>query len=120
MACNACEASFQAGMPIAITINTSGPNALLYVSNQGLNIALIRQIVVCYEEPNGDSGFLVLRAPPEAISWIYPSTYLDANFSALYYEFTKLPAGTLLQAQADYIEITGRSRSCSATTQVIK
>ncbi|HEX8152652.1 MAG TPA: hypothetical protein VF698_05980 [Thermoanaerobaculia bacterium] len=102
-------------MDIVVSIVKSGTTALLYVQNQGRNIALIRRIVLCYQTPGGGSGLLFLRAAPDGISWIYPSTYIEPGLTALYYQLTNLPAGTLVQAQAEYIEIDGRSRSCPQT-----
>ena len=107
MACNTCETSFQSATPVVISIVKSGTTALIYVQNQGRNIAHMRRIIVC---TSGGSTFY-LRPPPSPISWSGPE-YLEPNTTSLYYSFTP-PAGTEVQAQAEYIEITGRSRSCS-------
>jgi hypothetical protein len=115
MACNACETGFQSYQTIVPTIQRSGTTALLYVSNQGRNIVHIRRILLCYASPGGGSGTLYLRAAPDAISWIYPSTFLETGITALYYQLTNLTRGTIVQAQVEYIEIEGRSRSCPET-----
>lgn len=111
MACNTCETSFQSAQSVVVTIQRSGSTALVYVANQGRNIALIRRILLCYTGGRSNS-VLYLRPPPDQISWIYPSTYLEPGISALYYQFGNVPTGTLVQAQAEYVEIEGRSRSC--------
>jgi len=115
MACNSCETGFQSYQTVVVSIVKSGANALLYVQNQGRNIVLIRRILLCYQLPSGGSGTLYLRAAPDAISWTYPSTYLETGITALYYTLSNLASGTVVQAQAEYTEIDGRSRSCAQT-----
>ena len=114
MACNSCETGFQAYESVVVSIVKSGSNALLHVNNQGRNIVLIRRILLCYQLPTGGSGMLYLRAA-DAISWTYPSTYLETGITALYYTLSNLAAGTIVQAQAEYTEIDARSRSCAQT-----
>ena len=115
VACNACETGFQGYQTIVVTIQKSGNNALLYVGNQGRNIVLLRRILLCWTNPAGGTTTLYLRAPPDPISWTYPSTYLETGITALYYQLNNLPAGVIVQAQAEYVEIEGRSRSCPQT-----
>jgi hypothetical protein len=100
---------------VVVSIVKSGSNTLLYASNQGRNIVLIRRILLCYQTPGGGTGTLYLRAAPDTISWTYPSTYLETGITALYYTLTGLAAGTIVQAQAEYTEIDARSRSCAQT-----
>jgi hypothetical protein len=114
MACNTCETGFQSYQTLVATIQKSGSTALLYVGNQGRNIALIRRILLCYQTATG-SGTLYLRAAPEGITWTYPITYLETGITALFYQLTGLPAGAIVQAQVEYIEIEGRIRSCAET-----
>lgn len=114
MACNSCETGFQGYQSVVVSIVKSGSNALLYLNNQGRNIVLIRRILLCYQT-GGGSGTLYLRAAPDAISWTYPSTYLETGITALYYTLSGLAAGTIVQAQAEYTEIDARSRSCALT-----
>jgi hypothetical protein len=115
MACNNCETGFQGAQSIVVSIQKSGSNANLYVQNQGRNAVLIRRILLCYQRPGGGTTTLFLRAAPQAITWIYPLTYLEQGIIALYYQLTNLAAGTIVQAQAEYVEIDGRSRSCAET-----
>lgn len=110
MACNSCENQFQGYQSIVVSIQKSGSNALLYVQNQGRNIVMIRRILLCYTT-NGGWGMLYLRPPPDPISWTYPSAYLETGITALYYKLNASNA-KIVQAQAEYIEIDGRSRSC--------
>ncbi len=114
MACNNCETAFQGARSVVASILKSGTKAILYVQNQGKNVVLIRRILLCYSG-QGFSGMLYLRAAPDQISWSYPTTYLEPGITAAYYQLATLPAGTIVQAQAEYIEIEGRSLSCAET-----
>ena len=115
MACNSCESGFQSYQTVVASIHKSGSNAFLYVSNQGKNIVLIRRILLCIQYPNGGTLTLYLRAAPDQISWTYPSSYLETGITALYYTLNNLAAGAIVEAQAEYTEIDGRSRSCPET-----
>lgn len=112
MSCNRCEETFQQYQSVVVSIQTSGSTANLYVQNRGRNIVLIRRVLLCYATESG-WGTLYLRAAPDAISWVYPSTYLEQGITALYYQLNVANA-RIVQAQAEYVEIDGRSRSCAA------
>jgi len=114
MTCNSCETTFQGSQTLVVSVAKSGTSAVLSVGNQGRNIALITRILLCMSHA-GRTTVLYLRAPPAPISWIYPSPYLEPGTIATYYIWNGLAAGSLVQAQAEYVEIEGRSRSCHAT-----
>lgn len=114
MACNNCETGFQAPQSVVVSIQKSGSNANLYVQNQGRNAILIRRILLCIQTP-AVTSILYLRAAPQGITWIYPLSNLEQGILALFYQLSNLPGGTIVQAQAEYIEFDGRSRSCSET-----
>lgn len=114
MTCNSCETTFQGSQTLVVTTAQSGTSAVLTVGNQGRNIVLIRRILLCALQSWGTS-VLYLRAPPDGISWMYPSTYLEPGITATYYIWNGLAAGSLVQAQAEFVEIEGRSRSCPTT-----
>ena len=115
MACNNCETGFQQYQTIVVSIVKSGTSALLYVGNQGRNIAQMTRILLCYQTPSGGTTTLYLRPPGQPITWTYPSATLETGITALYYTLTNLPAGTIVQAQAEYVEVQDRSRSCPQT-----
>jgi hypothetical protein len=115
VACNPCETGFQGYQTLIVSIQKSGNNALLYIGNQGRNIVLLRRVLLCSTSPTGGTLTLYLRPPPDPISWIYPSAYLETGITALYYRLMNQPTGAIVQAQAEYIEIEGRSRSCPQT-----
>ncbi|HKP74516.1 MAG TPA: hypothetical protein VJT67_03190 [Longimicrobiaceae bacterium] len=112
MACNQCETTFQGAQSVVVSIQRSGTTGNLYVQNQGRNIVMIRRILFCYTTPTG-YGVLYLRPPPDGIAWTYPTAFLEPGITALYYSLNIANVQTF-QAQAEYIEIEGRSRSCAA------
>ena len=113
MGCNDCEMSLQFSQAVAVEVQKSGSKALLYIKNQGKNIVLLRRILLCAASP-GSFTMLLLRSAPDPISWLPSSPYLELSSPVLFYVWNDIPPGTIVQAQADYIEITGRSRSCPA------
>jgi hypothetical protein len=114
MACNTCETGFQQYQSVVVSIVKSGTTALLYVSNQGRNIVAISRILLCVTTGSG-GGTLYLRPPGQPITWMYPYATLETGTTALYYQLTGMAAGTIVQAQAEYVEVEGRSRSCPTT-----
>jgi hypothetical protein len=114
MTCNICETTFQGSQTLVVSVARSGTSAVLSIANQGRNIALISRILLCMSHA-GASNVLYLRAPPNPVSWMYPSAYLEPGITATFYIWNGLAAGSLVQAQAEYVEIEGRSRSCSTT-----
>ena len=114
MACNNCENNFQNEMSLLLTITKSGSSAQLFVKNQGKNAVEIRRILLCYTTGNSTSTYY-LRAAPQSITWLYPLTYLEQGIQWMFYQLNNLPAGAVVQAQAEYIEFDGRSRSCTLT-----
>jgi hypothetical protein len=59
------------------------------------------------------TGSVLYLRYPDGITWTYPSTYLEPGITALYYTLTGVAASSVVQAQAEYIEIEGRARSCT-------
>jgi len=114
MTCNSCETTFQGAQTLVVSVAKSGSSAVLSIGNQGRNIALISRILLCVSARWGTS-VLYLRPPPDPISWMYPSAYLEPGITATYYILNGLAAGSIVQAQAEYVEIEGRSRSCPTT-----
>ncbi len=115
MACNACETSFQSSQTLVVTVIKNGSNATLWMQNQGRNAVLIQRVLLCATSPGGFTTTLFLRPPPELISWTPGSRYLEVGIGANYFTLTGLSPGTIVQAQAEYIEIEGRARSCPTT-----
>jgi hypothetical protein len=109
MACNPCEVGFQQYQSLVVSIIPTTGGGYVWLQNQGRNIILIKRIILCV----GGSTFY-LRPPSQPISWLWPYDTLETNTSANFYVFTA-PSGTLVEAQAEYVELEGRSRSCRVT-----
>jgi hypothetical protein len=112
MTCNACEVSFQGTQSLVVNVVKSGTSAVVSATSQGKNIVMIRRVILCASYPGGGQSLWFLRPPPDPITWMYPSAYFEPVIGATLYVLNGLPAGTVVQAQAEYIEIDGRSRSC--------
>jgi hypothetical protein len=112
MACNGCETNFQGSQTLVVNVAKSGSSAVLRVANQGRNIVLIRRILLCLTNAGGGYYVYYLRAPPDPISWIPHTTYLEPESGGTFYIWKNLPTGSIVQAQAEYVEIEVRSRSC--------
>jgi hypothetical protein len=115
MTCNTCETNFQGSQTVILSVIKSGTNVLLYVQNQGRNIVQLRRVLLCSALPGGGSWVLFLRPSPDQISWVYPSAFVEPGLTALLYTLSGASAGSIVQAQAEYIELDGRGRSCSLT-----
>src|SRR5262245_26248318 len=112
MACSTCDTNFHTHQTLVLSLRRTAGSMLLYAQNQGRNIVLIRRILLCYTLPDSTGGMLYLRPPPAGMSWVYPSEFLEQGLTALYYQLT-VPKGTFVEAQAEYVEVDGRSKSCA-------
>jgi hypothetical protein len=119
MTCNICETNFQDSQTLVVSVEKSGTRALLYVRNQGRNIVQINRILLCVEYAGGGATIMYLRPPPGSLSWLHPSASLEPGWTVLFYILNGVPIRSIVQAQAEYIEIEGRSRSCPATFQIV-
>jgi len=108
MACNNCEVGFQSTQSLVVSVTRSGTTITLTMGNQGRNILLIRRVLLCL------GGTVLYLRYPDGITWMYPSTYLEPGTTATYYIASGVAATAVAQAQAEYIEIEGRARSCVA------
>lgn len=115
MACNNCETFFQGSQTVVVSIVKLGTTMELFVQNQGRNIVQLRRILLCSFAPGRGASVLFLRPPPETFSWLNNSAFLEPSTTALFFRLHNIPAGIVMQAQAEYIEIEARSRSCPTT-----
>jgi hypothetical protein len=112
MACNWVENIFNENESLVVTIDVGGTSATLRLQNTGRNILDIRRILLGYVLPGGAGGVLYLRPPGLPITWSHPRQTLEQGTGFPYYTLTGLPAGTIVQAQAEYTEVQARARSC--------
>lgn len=117
MACNPCEKSFQGLQSLVVTVPKVGADIKLVLYNEGRNIVLIRRIVLCTSFPGGASNTVFLRPAPAQVSWTFSSSYLEPGMNGTFFTLTNVPATATVQAQAEYTELEGRSRSCATTVE---
>jgi hypothetical protein len=114
MACNNCETDFQEAQSVAVSVNKFGSNASIHVTNQGRNIVQLLRVQVCRSKGD-DKTILFFRPPPHQIIWKLNRDFINPGETVLIFTLSNLAAGTTVQAQADYTELIGRSRSCPTT-----
>jgi hypothetical protein len=106
---------FNENLNLRVSINVSGSNASLWLENAGENVLQLTRILLGVSYPGGSASVLYLRPPGQLITWSYPSATLEQGIGATFYTLTGLPAGATVEAQAEYIEVQDRSRSCQFT-----
>ena len=115
MACSWPQGIFEENLNLEVSINVSGTTATLWLENKGLNILQLTRVLLGVTYPAGGALVLFLRPPGQPITWSYPSATLEQGIGAAFYTMTGLPAGAVVEAQAEYTEVQDRSRSCQAT-----
>ncbi|MFP5247595.1 MAG: hypothetical protein ACLGH0_12965, partial [Thermoanaerobaculia bacterium] len=101
MACNFPEQVFTQNQNLVVSVNVSGSNATLWLQNTGHNILQLTRILLGATYPNGGGFVLYLRPPGQPITWSYPSATLEQGTGATFYTLTGLPAGAVVEAQAE-------------------
>jgi hypothetical protein len=115
MACNFPQQLFQENLNLNVSVNVSGTTATLWLQNMGNNILQLTRILLGVTYPGGGGTVLYLRPPGQPITWSYPVATLEQGIGATFYTLTGLPSGAVVEAQAEYIEVQDRSRSCQST-----
>ena len=113
MACSWPQETFNANLNLSVSIEVSGTTATLWLENRGSNVLQLTRILLGVTYPAG-AAVLYLRPPGQPISWSYPDATLEQGIGATFYTLTGLPAGSVVEAQAEYVEVQDRSRSCQA------
>ena len=109
MACDFCGDTFNSYQPLLVTIERSGSDVLLYVGNQSKNIISITRMLLCLRSQSSTT-ILYLRSdyPIQTLNRRDIESYMS---SVLEYQLTS--SADSAQAEAEYVEIDGRSVSCS-------
>ena len=115
MASNWVEDTFNENQSLVVSFNVSGSTAVLVLQNTGRNMLDIQRIILGRWLPNGLGQVLYLRPPGQPGPWTGPASPLEQGTGRWYYTVTGLSAGMLLEAQVEYVEVTGRSRSSQVT-----
>jgi hypothetical protein len=114
MACNDCEKDFLGNPTIQVEVVMSGTDVLLWVTNSGRNPVQICRIFVCWTS-GASKSMIALRPPPYQIAWNYPKAIVEPGLTVLFFNLGSFGVGTIIQAQAEYIEFAQRARSCPLT-----
>jgi hypothetical protein len=115
MTCTFPQQTFNQNLNLQVGIDVSGSDATLWLQNVGENILQLSRILLGVTDPGGFASVLYLRPPGQPITWSYPSATLEQGIGASFYTLTGLPAGAVVEAQAEYVEVQDRSRSCQST-----
>jgi hypothetical protein len=115
MTCSFPQEIFNENLNLEVSVNVSGTTATLWLENKGLNVLQLTRILLGVTYPGGSATVWFLRPPGEPITWSYSSATLEQGLGATFYTLTGLPHGAVVEAQAEYIEVQDRSRSCQAT-----
>ena len=115
MTCTFPEQVFDQNLNLAVSIKVSGTTATLWLENVGGNILQLTRVLLGATYPGGGAVVWYLRPPGQPITWSYPSATLEQGIGATFYTLTGLPSGAVVEAQAEYVEVQARSRSCQYT-----
>lgn len=109
--CTVCENIFKGYTPLVLTVKKSGNEILVYAKNNGQNILFIKRMLLCLEY---NSGYSVLYIREGGyFDFVVGGERVEQNLSQLKFRFTiSAPGPQKAQAEAEYIEATGRSVSC--------
>jgi hypothetical protein len=112
MSCSFPQQLFNENLNLEVSVNVAGGTATLWLQNMGQNILQLSRILLGVTDPGGGASVLYLRPPGQPITWSYPSATLEQGLGATFYTLNGLPAGAVVEAQAEYVEVQDRSRSC--------
>jgi hypothetical protein len=107
MACDFCGSTFNSYQPLLVTIQRSGSNVLLYTGNQSRSIISIWRMLLCLKS-SGSTTVLYLR--PNFPFQTLTAQNVEQGTTLLQYQITS--SATSVQAEAEYLEVSGRSVSC--------
>jgi hypothetical protein len=108
MSCDSCADAFDNYQPLLITVQESGGNLLLYSQNQSRNIISISRMLLCLRYP---SYTTILYLRPDSSYASLTAREVEQGTTLLQFQISASPNS--VQAEAEYVEISGRSVSCS-------
>ena len=107
MSCDFCGDTFNSYQPLLITIQRSGTDVLLYTRNQSRNIISISRMLLCLRH---DGGSTILYLRPDFPIQTLTAREIEQGTTLLQYRARS--SARSAQAEAEYVEISGRSVSC--------
>lgn len=113
--CTTCETSFKDGRPLEMEVSDSASDLLIYATNTGKNIILIRRIIVCRNWPSGGRTLTYHRDTSSGtFGFQIGGARIEPGTSQLKVRISKGSAISA-QAQAEYYEVPCRETSCNYT-----
>jgi hypothetical protein len=112
MSCSFPQQLFNENLNLEVSVNVAGGTATLELQNVGQNILQLSRILLGVTDPGGGAFVLFLRPPGQPITWAHSSATLEQGLGATFFTLSGLPAGAVVEAQAEYVEVQDRSRSC--------
>lgn len=108
--CSQCEDSLSESAPLKIYLTETNNTFHIYAQNRSRNIIIIKRILLCREWTHGGQTINFIRES----DFLVGGETLEPDGTHLKYRASSEGAISA-NAQAEYIEITGRSRSCELT-----
>ncbi|NTW88962.1 MAG: hypothetical protein HGB26_07550 [Desulfobulbaceae bacterium] len=108
MSCDFCGSTFDSYQPLQITIQKSGDELLLYAKNQSKNIISTSRMLLCLRY---DTSTTVLYLRPDSSYQKLTTREIEQGTMLLQYRIKTTAKSA--QAEAEYVEISGRSVSCN-------
>lgn len=109
--CTTCEQFFRGYASLLLTVTKSGDEVLVYAANKCPNIIIIKRMLLCLQY---NWGYSVLYIREGGFFDFYVGgERLEQGWTHLKFRISS-PSAQKAQAEAEYIEITGRSVSCLA------
>lgn len=110
-ACTRCEQSLRPSS-LELTVTRSGTDVLVYAANRGMNILILKRMVLCLEGSGGSMSLLYIREGGY-FDYYVGGERLEQGLTHLKFR-TSAGSAQSARVRAEYFEVTGRSLSCEA------
>ena len=105
--------NFEGYAPLRLWVQKSGDDVLMYAQNQGKNIISIYRALLCIEWDGGGTTVIYIREG--GFFDFYISGVVEQGSTYLTYRWENIPTAIKGQAEAEYIEYSGRA-VCECTS----
>ncbi len=107
--CTTCETAFRSNAPLILRVSKPGNDVQVHAQNNGQNILIIKRMKLCLEYVSGSSMLYIREGG--FFDFYIGGERLEQGLAHMKFRIAS-PAALRGQAEAEYIEITGRSQSC--------
>jgi len=102
------EQVFKSYAPLILTVEKSGDEIRVYAKNNGPNIILIKRLILCIEYAQENQTLYIRQGGP--LDLLAGGERLEQGATHLKFKISA-PDAQRAQAEAEYIDVTGRSMS---------